>query len=484
MNIMNLYVYENRSMSSDLSKPIMLENLNVDTIKIHIPQTLGGVNMSTWAWWFVYQNAKREKYSVPLTLEMAENDEGEVEFIATVFLNYGYTGRYGTVSYALEAIRTNDSGKITGEWHTRTYKHDIIYTLQGNQAQYAETEADVISALLNRVNELITSGAEIAEIAATIEAAAETAQEVIDSIPSDYSALSRDVETLKADLDDLDDRVEALEAGGGSSLSSDFSTAMITFLSHLTGTFDDEHGQDYIDAVIASLDNSGGGGDDPDPSGGDDPDPSGGDDEARIPSDYQEVEYIESTGYSYFKIEKPAGALPVKIETGLHKTTQATSEQCVIMASEGNTTCWELGFNNVANTIFAFSSQSAKVSNAAVYGNKIDVVAQFNASSPYKQLSVTANETTLTAENTNANSAKAGSTNAVLNFFAAIGSTTSNKADCRMYYCKIYDASNNLVVDLVPCYRKSDDVAGMYDLVGEAFYKSMSTTNFSKGDNV
>ena len=138
-----------------------------------------------------------------MTLEMAENDEGEVEFIATVFLNYGYTGRYGTVSYALEAIRTNESGKITGEWHTRTYKHDIIYTLQGNQAQYAETEADVISALLNRVNELITSGAEIAEIAATIEAAAETAQEVIDSIPSDYSALSRDVENIKDCLGDI-----------------------------------------------------------------------------------------------------------------------------------------------------------------------------------------------------------------------------------------------------------------------------------------
>lgn len=203
MNMMNLYVYDNRSMSSDLSKPIMLENLNVDTIQIHIPQTLGGVDMGTWAWWFVYQNARREKFSVPMTLELTANDEDEAEYVASVSLGYGYTGKHGTVAYALEAIMTDGTGNVIGEWHTRTYKHDVIYTLQGNQAEYVETESDIISALINRVNELIQSGAEIAEIAETIAGAAETAQEVIDQIPADYSELSADVENIKDCLGDI-----------------------------------------------------------------------------------------------------------------------------------------------------------------------------------------------------------------------------------------------------------------------------------------
>ena len=193
MNIMNLYVYENRSMSNDLLKPIMLENLNVDNVQIHIPKEIGGTDMGTWAWWFVYQNAKREKYSIPMTLEGTTSDDGEEEYISTVGLNHGFTGKHGTVMYAIEAIQADGSGAVTHEWHTKTYKLEIVYTLQGNQTEYDESESDIISALISRVNELIQSGAEIAEIAETIEHAAETAQEVIDSIPADYSELSNRV---------------------------------------------------------------------------------------------------------------------------------------------------------------------------------------------------------------------------------------------------------------------------------------------------
>ena len=190
MNIMNLYVYENRSMSNDLTKPLMLENLNVDTVQVHIPKDIDGTDMGTWAWWFVYQNAKREKYSIPMTLEGVTSAEGKEEYISTVGLNHGFTGKHGTVMYAIEAVQADGSGAATHEWHTKTYKLEIVYTLQGNQTEYDESESDIISALISRVNELITSGAEIAEIAETIENAAETAQEVIDSIPSDYSTLS------------------------------------------------------------------------------------------------------------------------------------------------------------------------------------------------------------------------------------------------------------------------------------------------------
>ena len=213
MNTFNIYVYENRSMSSDLSRPIMLENTGVDTARVHVPGEIDGTDMSTWAWWFVYVNAKKEKYSIPLTFAKVESEDGTKEYVADFELGYGLTGKSGNISYAIEAIQGDESGAIIGEWHTRTYGLSVTNTLQGNQVEYTETEQDIISALISRVNELITSGAEIAEIAETIESAAETAQKVIDSIPQDYSALSSDVDQLKADLEDLDERLDSLGDG-------------------------------------------------------------------------------------------------------------------------------------------------------------------------------------------------------------------------------------------------------------------------------
>lgn len=40
-----------------------------------------------------------------------------------------------------------------------------------------------------------------------------------------------------------------------------------------------------------------------------------------------------------------------------------------------------------------------------------------------------------------------------------------NYAKMKLYFCKIFDGQENMVRDFIPCYRKSDQVAGMYDLV-------------------
>lgn len=298
----------------------------------------------------------------------------------------------------------------------------------------------------------------------------------------DVASNSAQFTEIKADLGDFGDRVEALETGGGSSLSGDFSTAMITFLSHLTGTFDDEHGQDYIDAVIASLDNSGGG-DDPDPSGGDDPDPSGGDDERTLPDAYQAVEYVQADSHQFFETDISAGALPIKIELGIYKTTQASSEQAIVISKYNtNYTGWEIGYSGTANTLFAYSKSSARITNPVVYGNKLDVVARFNTSSPYKQIEVTADGSTVTAEDTGVNDGSAGHTSSHIRFFGA--TTTANNAACKMYYCKIYNAENELVLDLVPCRLKTSQYGGLYDFVSGTYFQSTTNTHLIPGPDI
>lgn len=50
----------------------------------------------------------------------------------------------------------------------------------------------------------------------------------------------------------------------------------------------------------------------------------------------------------------------------------------------------------------------------------------------------------------------------------------------KMYYVKIY-SDNQLVVHLVPCIRKHDNIIGMFDLVSAVFFKSDGTEEFVGG---
>ena len=55
----------------------------------------------------------------------------------------------------------------------------------------------------------------------------------------------------------------------------------------------------------------------------------------------------------------------------------------------------------------------------------------------------------------------------------------------RIAYFRYYDKDDELICDLVPCYRKSDGVIGMYDLVLKKFFvNELSTGTFEKGNDV
>lgn len=68
----------------------------------------------------------------------------------------------------------------------------------------------------------------------------------------------------------------------------------------------------------------------------------------------------------------------------------------------------------------------------------------------------------------------------------ASGSTsTDHYWQFKYFYFKMYDNSTNAYVrDFVPCYRKSDWVIGMYDLVTSTFYTNSWTGTFTKWNDV
>ena len=69
-----------------------------------------------------------------------------------------------------------------------------------------------------------------------------------------------------------------------------------------------------------------------------------------------------------------------------------------------------------------------------------------------------------------------------IGIFASIKGTTPNySVGLRIYNCKFYEANDVLVRNFVPCYRKLDKVAGLYDIVNGVFYTNAGTGEFVVG---
>ena len=61
-----------------------------------------------------------------------------------------------------------------------------------------------------------------------------------------------------------------------------------------------------------------------------------------------------------------------------------------------------------------------------------------------------------------------------------------NQTAMRLYWLKIYNDANrdNLIMELVPCYRKADWVIWAYDIVNDAFYTNKGSGSFTKWPDV
>lgn len=177
MEVFTFYVNDDRTIKYRPLEPIMQEDKDVAVWRFRIPKVLNQIDMSNWAWWFVYVNAKGQKYSESLTL-VDDLDEPDSYSTADYSIDYGISKNPGGFTFAIEAINTQQGGEITGEWHTYTYSHKVIATLQGNQAEFAETESDIISALIaevqSKVNALV--GGATPQVVSSVSAMTDTSK--------------------------------------------------------------------------------------------------------------------------------------------------------------------------------------------------------------------------------------------------------------------------------------------------------------------
>ena len=199
----------------------------------------------------------------------------------------------------------------------------------------------------------------------------------------------------------------------------------------------------------------------------------------RLPAEYQEVEYLESTGTEYIK-------------TGIECTSDlAVDFAFATKTIENKAFCGGINLINapvyfrhhcspdVATYTPFYWCQNDSLNNAAVeYGIMSG-----------KKYEVSINPQTGTAKinatNRSFSPVRSGlTTGKDYGIFARIASDNSIQSrPVIIYYFKFY-RNNVLIGNFVPCYRKADSKPGMYDLVTRNFYVNQGTGEFLYGANV
>lgn len=191
---------------------------------------------------------------------------------------------------------------------------------------------------------------------------------------------------------------------------------------------------------------------------------------ANIPSEYEEVEYIESTGTQY-------------IDTGININTTTSRYETKINPSSVSDASGIFGTRN--NTTADVRSMNIFIINGAFRLDWLSgtALSEINIS-PNTEYTISITRGLATINNVDYTSEQTTSVNGLYTFYIGnfnnAGRPFSNGFSGKIYYSKLYN-KNILVFDGVPCYRKSDNVAGLYDLVNNTFYTNQGTGNFIVG---
>jgi hypothetical protein len=219
-----------------------------------------------------------------------------------------------------------------------------------------------------------------------------------------------------------------------------------------------------------------------------------GDTPSRLPSEYQEVEYLKTSETQYFVLDEVSSNVIYEIK---FRSDQLTSADgligCYSSSAEANRSQIRISCqsNSAGKTYhgieFMYGAEgSVEKTNVATTQITVDYWTQPNvlkvdANKLYwnGELKVTrtaftsnalATPFTLFAQNNN----NAGTTSPGFGRQAAV--------EC--YYVKIQDTSKSINKELIPCYRKSDNAIGFYDIIGETFITPTAGTITEKGPNV
>jgi len=192
----------------------------------------------------------------------------------------------------------------------------------------------------------------------------------------------------------------------------------------------------------------------------------------RLPDEYQEVEYIQSSGKQYLEIDFKANQdTKTKAKFQVINTTDSGE---VLFGSRISSTRDFYGFNWMGGPNFYIYN--------SYYNNprtKVGINTEIHTL--FKDKGVLYLDDAIIHTNTNTTSFTTPYN--MIIFGCNTNGTLGLFSSAKMFYFQFYE-NDALKVDLVPCYRKTDSIAGMYDLVNDVFYTNKGTGSFIVGHNV
>lgn len=201
----------------------------------------------------------------------------------------------------------------------------------------------------------------------------------------------------------------------------------------------------------------------------------------QLPIEYQQVEYIESTGIQYIdtgligknetKLEIDFSANSVETDyDGICGSRTSASVNDIALVCSGNAGI-VLDFNSSAYATYRYNSGSTSLN------------VKYKAIIDKNSRKLFINGESVGSNTTICNDAITTPTNIMLFAVGGTKPASSSNFNGKIYICKMYD-NNVLVRDFIPCYKKYTKVVGMYDLVNGTFYTNQGTGTFTKGADV
>ena len=193
-----------------------------------------------------------------------------------------------------------------------------------------------------------------------------------------------------------------------------------------------------------------------------------------LPIEYTQVDYIKNSGTQYID----TGFYP-SFDNGYrfeieYEPTNLTARACLLSNYAGtNHISFELTAGTGNQRIYINNGNVDNAVSGTIVGKNIGITSYYNGTVTDK---VNNNEYTRNATFT-------GSSGSTLYLFVDNAKRFNVFTNyLKIYSCKIYDGYI-LVRNFIPCYRNSDNVIGMYDLVNNVFYTNAGTGTFIKGND-
>ena len=192
---------------------------------------------------------------------------------------------------------------------------------------------------------------------------------------------------------------------------------------------------------------------------------------SRLPSAYQEVEYIESTGNQYILLGLPAARSDlVGTELEAKFSSQRTNRTTEIICAFSTEGSW-----------FGLSSSGYYTNGATNFPVSMDM--SEHTIVIYIE-SASRNVYILDGEYTTERFISSLARREEGWLFGGFYGDMKWYSYSRIFYAVHRDKEGNILAKFIPCYRKSDGEIGMYDLVSNTFFTNQGTGTFLKGADV